>query len=151
MDKIVVYTDGGARGNPGNAGVGVFIADAKGKMIKEVAKAIGVSTNNFAEYEAVITALETLKKLYGKKTTEIEFEFRMDSQLVQRQLIGQYRVKDKGLQEQFARLSKLREKHFPNISFHHIMREENNLADGLANKAMDQEVENHAVRGTGRE
>lgn len=134
---MIVYTDGGARGNPGPAGVGVFIADAKGKMIKEVAKAIGVATNNFAEYEAVITALEALKKLYGKKTLLMQFDFKMDSQLVQRQLIGQYRVKDKNLQVQFSKISKLREKSFPNISFSHVMREENNLADGLANKAMD--------------
>jgi len=138
MGKIIVYTDGGARGNPGNAGVGVIITDGGGNVIKKASKALGVTTNNFAEYEAVIMALAVLKKLYGKKTAEVEFEFRMDSQLVQRQLTGEYKVKDKNLQIQFLKAKKIIGKDFPNISFNHVMREENSLADGLANEAMDQ-------------
>jgi len=138
MQKIIVYTDGGARGNPGNAGVGVVIADNKGNILKKVSKTLGVTTNNFAEYEAVITALAELKKLYGKKVSEMEFEFRLDSELVQRQLSGKYRVKEESLFAQFIKISNARVKDFPNISFNHIRREENDLADGLANKAMDQ-------------
>jgi len=136
-ERIIVYTDGGARGNPGNAGVGVVITDGKGNIIKKISKALGVATNNFAEYEAVITALAALRKLYGKKTPEMEFEFRLDSELVQRQLTGEYQIKEVSLYPQFIKISNARVKDFQNISFNHIMREENNLADGLANEAMD--------------
>jgi ribonuclease HI len=138
MEKVIIYTDGGSRGNPGNAGVGVVISDAKGNVLKKVAKPIGLNTNNFAEYEAVITALVELKKLYGKKVSEMEFEFRLDSELVQKQLSGEYQVKEESLFGQFIKVSNSRVKDFPNISFNHIMREENSLADGLANEAMDQ-------------
>jgi len=140
-EKIIVYTDGGSRGNPGNAGAGVVITDSKGNIIKKVSKGLGVTTNNFAEYEAVIVALAELKKLYGKKVAEMEFEFRIDSELVQKQLRGEYQIKEKTLYPQFIKVWNARVKDFPNISFNHIMREENNLADGLANEAMDQEVE----------
>jgi ribonuclease HI len=142
MKKIIVYTDGGARGNPGNAGVGVVVTDTKRNILKQASKALGIATNNMAEYEAVIVALDVLKKLFKDKTKEMEFEFRMDSQLVQRQLIGQYKVKDQNLQTQFSKAFKIIKESFPNISFNHIMREENNLADGLANEAMDRAAEN---------
>ena len=137
MEKVIVYTDGGARGNPGNAGVGIVITDSGGNIIKKASKGLGIATNNFAEYEAVIVALSELKKLYGKKVSEIEFEFRMDSELVQKQLSGEYQIKEESLYPQFIKISNARVKDFPNISFNHIRREENNLADGLANEAMD--------------
>jgi len=137
MEKIIVYTDGGSRGNPGPAGVGVAIMDLNGNILKRVSKFLGVATNNFAEYEAVIAALSELKKLYGKKVSGMEFEFRMDSELVQRQLSGMYQVKEESLYPQFIKIWNAKVKDFPHISFQHIMREENNLADGLANEAMD--------------
>ena len=137
MEKVIIYTDGGARGNPGNAGVGVVIADKNKKILKKVSKAIGVATNNFAEYEAVITGFTELKKLYGKRVAEMEFEFRLDSELVQKQLNGEYQIKEETLHSQFIKIWNLRVKDFPNVSFTHIRREENNLADSLANDAMD--------------
>lgn len=138
MEKIIVYTDGGARGNPGPAGSGVYITDAEGKKIKEVHKSLGIQTNNFAEYEAVVLALETLKKIYGeKKVHDLDIEIRMDSELVQRQLTGKYRVKDKALQMQFAKVCALRQFDFPNIKFTHIRREQNKEADRLSNEAMN--------------
>ena len=63
MQKVLIYTDGGARGNPGLAGAGIYITDEKGKVLKEIAKPLGVQTNNYAEYDAVLTALETVKKM----------------------------------------------------------------------------------------
>ena len=138
MEKIIVYTDGGSRGNPGIAGSGVYITHEDGKMIKEVYKPLGIQTNNFAEYEAVVIALETLKKIFGaEKLKNIEVELRMDSELVQRQLTGKYRVKDAGLKLQFAKVCGLKEFDFPHIKFVHIRREQNKEADRLSNVAMD--------------
>jgi ribonuclease HI len=137
MEKIIVYTDGGSRGNPGLAGAGVVITDGK-NILKKASKSLGETTNNQAEYEAVILGFAELKKLFGKKINDIEFEFRMDSELVQRQLTGRYQIKEKTLYPVFMKIWNLRVKDFPDVKFTHIPREENSLADGLANEAMDQ-------------
>ena len=136
-DKIIVYTDGGSRGNPGIAGSGAYITHGDGRIIKEVSKALGKQTNNFAEYEAVILGLETIKKnLSTEKLKNIDVEVRMDSELVQRQLTGRYKVKDATLKLKFAEVCFLKS-HFPNIKFTHIRRELNKEADRLSNVAMD--------------
>jgi ribonuclease HI len=136
-DKIIVYTDGGSRGNPGPAGVGVVIADAKGNVVKECSKAIGARTNNEAEYEAVILALQKIKQLFGKeKTKNMEIEMRMDSQLVARQLGGKYKIMEEKLFPLFIKIWNLRME-FGKISFVEIPREKNREADRLANEAMD--------------
>ena len=135
--KIVIHTDGGARGNPGPAGVGVVIADGEGKKLAEVSEYIGETTNNVAEYEALIRGLEKAKKLFGEKLREMEIEARMDSELVVRQLQGLYKVKDVGLKEQFAKVASLRLEDVPNISFTHVRREKNAHADELVNEAID--------------
>ncbi len=137
-EKIIIYTDGGARGNPGSAGSGAYITYADGRVVKEVFKPLGVQTNNFAEYEAVLLGLETLKNTFGvEKLKEFDIEVKMDSELVQRQLIGRYRVKDPGLRLQFAKVCALIKFDFPNIRFTHIRREQNKEADRLSNLAMD--------------
>ena len=85
--KIIVYTDGGSRGNPGPAAIGVVISDGKGNVIKEYGERLGIKTNNEAEYAAVVSALKKLKALYGKeKTKKMEAEMRMDSELATKQL-----------------------------------------------------------------
>ena len=95
QEKIIVYADGGARGNPGPAGIGVFI-ERGNRPIGKYAENIGVRTNNEAEYEAVIFALKKLKHLFGKqKTRDLEVEVRMDSELVARQLSGKYKITEK--------------------------------------------------------
>ncbi len=137
METIIAYTDGGARGNPGPAAIGVYITDAAGKMLSEVKQHIGNGTNNFAEYQAVATALETLKKRYGKKTKEIQFELRLDSELVKKQLSGEYQIKETGLVPLFITIHNLRVAHFPNLTFTHIPREKNKEADRLVNEALD--------------
>lgn len=139
MKNIKIFTDGGSRGNPGIAGAGAVIFDDAGNELRTVSKFLGKQTNNWAEYEAVILGLELAHKIFGKKTEEIKFEMKMDSQLVQRQLKGEYRVKEATLKEQFLRVHNLIVKYFPHIKFTHIPREENKRADELANVAMDEE------------
>lgn len=134
MKKLTIYTDGGARNNPGPAGAGAVIVDENGDVIKEVSKYLGVQTNNWAEYEAVILGFETAKAL-GLKEREIEFK--LDSELIARQLSGVYQVKEPNLFEQFIKVNNFKVKDFPNVTFMHIRREENSEADRLANEAMD--------------
>ncbi len=137
QNKIIVYTDGGSRGNPGSAGVGVVVADAKGNIIKNYSKDIGVRTNNEAEYEAVILALQKMKQIFGKdKTKDLNIEMRMDSELVARQLGGRYKIMEEKLFPLFIKIWNLR-MDFGEISFKEIPREQNKEADKLANEAMD--------------
>jgi len=138
MEKLIVYTDGGARGNPGPAGIGVVVMNGEGKVLKEISQYIGKCTNNFAEYEALIRAFEFLVRLYAEKLREMEIEVRMDSELVVRQITGQYKVKEPGLKEQFARIGVLRMSIAPNITFTHVPREQNARADSLVNRALDE-------------
>lgn len=137
MEKIVVYTDGGSRGNPGPAGAGVAIADGKGNIIKGYSHFLGVKTNNEAEYEAVIFGLQKIKALLGKeKIKNTEVEFRLDSQLIVRQLNGQYKIEEERLFPLFIKIWNLKISFGP-IKFSEIPREKNKEADRLANEAMD--------------
>jgi ribonuclease HI len=137
MGTIIVYTDGGARGNPGPAGIGIYITDSEGKVLKEVSESLGNGTNNFAEYQAVMVALQTLKQMYGKETKEMRFDVRLDSELVTKQLNSEYQIKEPGLVPQFIEIHNMRVASFPNVSFTHVPREKNTEADRLANEAMD--------------
>ncbi|MCA9363818.1 ribonuclease HI family protein [Candidatus Kaiserbacteria bacterium] len=138
METIIVYTDGGSRGNPGPAGAGASIQDTSGAIIEEVSEFLGNGTNNFAEYQAVVLALYALKRRYGKETKDMHFELRMDSELVQKQLSGVYQIKEPGLIPQFIEIHNLRVAHFPNLTIMHVPREKNTEADRLANEAMNQ-------------
>ncbi len=137
MEKIITFTDGGARGNPGPAAVGVFITKENGEEVKKVKQTIGENTNNFAEYFAVVLALQTLKKLYGKNTKTMQFDFRLDSELVKKQLNGEYQIKDQGLIPLFIEIHNLRVANFPHLSLTHIPRALNKVADSLVNEALD--------------
>lgn len=140
MEKFIIYSDGGSRGNPGPAGAGAVIMAAGGE-IKKVHKNLGVMTNNEAEYEAVILGLDTLKRLKGGKIVrEAEVEIRLDSELVARQLNGEYQIKEKTLWPLFIKVWNKRVAHFSHLKFVHIPREENREADALANRAMNQSV-----------
>src|SRR3989344_4591247 len=136
MKRIVIYTDGGARGNPGPAGIGAVIADEKGKTLKEISEYIGEATNNFAEYEALIRAFEAARELFGEKLKNMAIEVRLDSELIVRQMQGAYKVKEPALKEQFARVGQLIGA-LDNISFTHVVREKNAHADKLVNDAID--------------
>ncbi len=133
MEKIVVYTDGGSRGNPGPAAVGVWIKT----LDKKYAEYIGEKTNNMAEYEALIIALEKIKKLLGKnRAKKSEISCFLDSELVVKQLNHQYKIKEKNTQKNFLQVWNLM-LDFGKVSFQHILREKNKVADGLVNEALD--------------
>ena len=135
---IFLNTDGGSRGNPGPAGCGAVVSDDQGTVLKKVSKFLGVSTNNEAEYQAVILGLETLKKVFGtEKLKDIEIIVRMDSELVCKQLNGEYQLKEEKLSPYFIKIWNYKVKDIPNISFTYVPHEQNNIADGLANEAMD--------------
>jgi ribonuclease HI len=135
--KLTLYTDGGARGNPGPAGAGGVVIDDSGNRVLDFSEFLGERTNNWAEYQAVILGLKGLKRKYGNKTKDTQLEVRLDSQLVQRQLSREYQIKEESLFSQFIAVHNLIISSFPNISFTHVPRGENNIADGLANEAMD--------------
>ncbi len=130
-DKLIIYTDGGARGNPGPAALGVVVGD------KEYSEYLGEMTNNQAEYRALVFALKKAKALLGgKKAGEAEIEMRMDSELIVRQLNGIYKIKEPDLQPLFIKVWNLR-LDFKKVTFHHIPREQNKRADRLVNLALD--------------
>lgn len=137
MRTITIHTDGGARNNPGPAGAGAVIAEG-GRTIKEVSKFLGVRTNNWAEYEAVIAGLEELKKIVAKEERKkVRVDVYLDSELVARQLNGEYQIKEETLFPQYIKVHNMRVAEFPNITFTHVRREQNHGADKLANAAMD--------------
>lgn len=136
-EKIITYTDGGSRGNPGPAALGVVICDAKGNILKEYGETLGIRTNNEAEYEAVVSALRKAKALFGKeRTKKMEVEMRMDSELVMKQLTGKYRMENEKLIPLFMQIWNLKFD-FGKVSFHHIPREKNKEADKMVNGALD--------------
>lgn len=137
MPDLVVYTDGGARGNPGPAAIGFVVEDRAGKILKEVGAYIGETTNNQAEYEALVRALTELTNMFGAQLRDLRVEVRMDSELVVRQVMGQYRVRDAALKEQFAKVAELRLEAVPNATFVHVPRAKNARADALVNSALD--------------
>ena len=130
-EKLTIYTDGGARGNPGPAGIGAGIFDEKGNTVEEISKYIGQATNNQAEYQALIAGLTKAKELGVEK-----IEFFLDSELVVKQLNREYRVKDKDLALLFVQAYNLT-LGFKKVIFKHIGREKNELADKLVNLALD--------------
>ena len=128
---VVIYIDGGARGNPGPAGYGVRVETLDGTLKQELYEPIGIATNNVAEYRGLIAALTYLVDT-GSKAAVI----RSDSQLLVRQMQGRYRVRNAGLQTLF-REAKTLETQLEQVTFEHVRRTENKEADRLSNLAMD--------------
>ena len=140
-EKTIIYTDGGARNNPGPAAIGVVIEGNKELRIKnyEYSKFIGQATNNEAEYQAVIFALKKLKHLIGsKRAKESRVEIRSDSELLINQLNACYKIKEKSLALLFVQIWNLRQD-FGKVDFIYIKREENKKADNLVNEILDAE------------
>lgn len=129
MKKATLHTDGGARGNPGPAGIGAVLR--VGEDVYEMKRYIGETTNNQAEYQALVMGLEKAKAL-GLE----EVECLLDSELVVKQLNREYRVKDKDLATQFVKVYNLAQG-FKKITFRHVFREQNKEADRLVNEAID--------------
>ena len=138
MKKIVVYTDGGSRGNPGNAAIGVVFCNEKGDIIKKFGEYLGDNlTNNDAEYSAIIFALKKFKTVFGKAIAETsDVELRADSELVVKQLNGEYRLTDPKIQQYFIEIWNLKFD-FKSVKFKHIPREKNKEADKMVNEALD--------------
>ena len=128
-----VRTDGASRGNPGPSAIGVSIEDADGTEVATASETIGHTTNNVAEYRAVIRALELLADLGARRV-----EFLLDSELIVRQLEGAYRVRNPKLKDLYEAVR--RGLGGLSATFRHIPREENTRADGLANEALDRDL-----------
>ncbi len=132
MTKVVIVnTDGGARGNPGPAGTGVVIKDETGQILYAAGEYIGEATNNVAEYKALIRALENAVKLGA---TEVRVN--MDSELIVKQMLGQYKIKEPTLQQLAGEVIRLKN-NFSLVTFTHVRREYNKEADLLVNQAID--------------
>ncbi len=129
---IVAYIDGGARGNPGPAGYGVRIEEPDGTLVEEFGESIGVATNNVAEYRGLLAALDWARS-HGQKQLHV----RSDSLLLVQQMLGNYKVKNAGLQPLHAK-ARLVAHEIGRVSFEHVRREANAHADRLANAAMDE-------------
>lgn len=134
MNKLIIHTDGGARGNPGPAGIGAIARDEKGEVIFEISKYIGETTNNQAEYRALEAAIKRAKDFSVE-----ELEFYLDSELVVKQLNREYKVKNKDLAPLFVSVYN-NTLNFKKITFRHVPREMNKEADKLANEAMDRHM-----------
>jgi ribonuclease HI len=128
---LVLYTDGAARGNPGPAGAGVHIETRDGGVVDEIAEYLGETTNNVAEYRALLLALERARDLGGR-----EIEIRSDSELMVRQMTGRYRVRNSALLPLYERASELASA-FASVAYVHVRRDRNRAADRLANAAID--------------
>jgi ribonuclease HI len=128
---LVAYIDGGARGNPGPAGFGVRVEQADGALVEEFSEAIGIATNNVAEYRALLAALE-----WAKRYELSALHVRSDSLLLVQQMLGNYKVKNAGLQPLHAK-ARLLAHAIGRVTFEHVGRAKNAHADRLANIAMD--------------
>jgi ribonuclease HI len=131
--KLVIFTDGASRGNPGHASYGFTISDDSGKLIFEEGRYIGIETNNVAEYSAVLEAFTWIKENIKE---EVEVALFADSKLVAEQLGGKWKIKNENLKLLFNQI-KILEKNFKKVTYTHVYREKNTIADGLANQALD--------------
>lgn len=133
MNKLVIYTDGGARGNPGPAACAAVVDK------KEFSEYIGETTNNVAEYRGLLLGLGSALKIAGKKSFETELDVKMDSELVVKQMRGEYKIKDSNLKiladEVWLLIGK-----FKKVSFAHVRREQNAAADKLVNEVLDSQI-----------
>jgi len=134
--KVSVYTDGGSRGNPGHSGFGVAIYDENKQIVAKLSKYIGIKTNNEAEYSALIDSLTWLRDNASLHSIT-NVSFFSDSQLMVRQLQGKYKVKAENIKPLFNQAKSLLDSLNLTYQFNDIPREQNSLADELANQAMD--------------
>lgn len=136
----IIHTDGGSRGNPGPSAIGVVIKIPEGGSRHEYGEFIGIGTNNEAEYKAVVFALKKMKQLIGKeKAGEAVVEMHVDSELLCRQLNGQYKIVDEKIQKLFLEVWNLK-LDFGEVIFKHVPRDENKDADRMVNAALDKEL-----------
>ena len=141
MSEIIIYTDGGSRGNPGPAALGVFIKTSDGKVLAKIGIYIGETTNNVAEYSAIIEGINWAVK--NKEIFKIEkISFFMDSQLACSQLRGLYKIKNDRIREFVFEIRKKEMELSIPIFYNHIPREKNKEADFMVNLALDNHLNN---------
>lgn len=134
-NEVIIHTDGGSRGNPGAAAIGVVIE--RGSMKKIYGEAIGDATNNIAEYSAIVFALKKVKQLFGKETAKkLTLNVFMDSELAVRQLNGEYKIENEELQPLWLKIWNLKID-FKKVTFAHVPRERNREADREVNRVLD--------------
>ncbi len=131
VKRVIICVDGAARGNPGPAAIGATIKDERGRLIARISRRIGTTTNNQAEYRAIIAALEQAIRL-GAKQVEVN----SDSELAVKQINGKYRVKKAALKPLYQQVKQLQDL-LESFTITHIPRRQNTEADKLANKALD--------------
>lgn len=146
MKKIIIYTDGGSRGNPGPGATGVVFCNEKGEIFKKYSQYLGENfTNNEAEYQAAIFALKKFKSLFGKKLTlSTEIELRSDSELLIKQLQGEYKILEPKIQTLFIAVWNLK-LDFKKVKFNLISREKNKEADRLVNEALNSQARSQTL------
>jgi ribonuclease HI len=132
--EATLFADGGSRGNPGPAASGAVLIDASGETIEEIGAYLGIATNNVAEWTALLLGLEAAEKRGIRRLT-----VRLDSELVVKQLLGEYRVKHEGLQPLYQKARGIL-RSFEHVDIAHVRREQNVLADRLVNRVLDQEA-----------
>ncbi len=130
IEKVIIFTDGASQGNPGPAAIGAVIKDEQGRIITSISQGIGLTTNNQAEYRAIIAALENAVSLGANQV-----EIRSDSELVVRQINGRYRVKNAALKPLYQQVKHLLSQ-LTGFTITHIPRQQNTEADSLANMAL---------------
>jgi ribonuclease HI len=141
QEKIIMYTDGGSRGNPGPAAVGIYIET----LNKKIGQCIGIRTNNDAEYEALILGLQKIKLFLGKeKAKKAEVSCFLDSELVVKQLNHEYKLKEPRIQQYFIEIWNLMLE-YKNVTFVHIPREKNKVADAMVNEALDNQCKQNSL------
>lgn len=139
MKRVTIYTDGASRGNPGDAGIGIVFVDENGNTIKEISDYIGQTTNNIAEYKAMVRALNEALEMNCDEINVIS-----DSELMVKQIKGEYHVKNEGIKRFYKEVLELF-KQFKSYSITHVRREQNRRADELANRGIDEALDEEII------
>ncbi|MDD5750120.1 MAG: ribonuclease HI family protein [Candidatus Pacebacteria bacterium] len=143
--KLIINIDGGSRGNPGEAALGVAFSDEEGHVLKAYSKSLGVATNNEAEYQALIFGLKKAKAVFGKeKIKDTAIEVQSDSELLVKQMRGEYKILEPSIQALFLTAWNLKVE-LKNVRFMAVPREANKLADRLVNEALDSSSKKQAL------
>ncbi|MCA9359874.1 reverse transcriptase-like protein [Candidatus Kaiserbacteria bacterium] len=137
MEKVTIFTRGISRGNPGPAAIGVLFVDSKGKVLGKISESIGNSTNEYAEFFAVVRGMHAVVEFLGDKTKEMEFELKLSNEVLKKQLNAEHQIKDVGLIGSFIEVYNVRVESLPNLVPVYIEPEQNIEAEKLAIKALD--------------
>lgn len=138
LNEVSISTDGGARGNPGPAACAIVIKDDVGNIVESKSKFLGETTNNVAEYSGLLMGLNWI--LENKNSKDFRINFYMDSELVIKQVRGEYKVKDENLKKLFSEVKDLQTKISSRIIFTHVVRSRNKEADALVNDELDRQM-----------